>query len=155
MQAANHAAGISIVTFMLAVAVSMAYYQFVYVPEANAKPIFPKAVLEPQESVQVSIVEGTWQQSSPRNYVPNNTRGVLGLSNKVVWTNADSIGHTITTRDGYVDMISGRFDSNELGKLILPGETFEFTFTKVGAFSYGCVPHPHMKGSIEIVENFS
>ena len=44
---ASHSAGISIMTFLIGVAVSMAYYQFVYVPEANAKPIFPKAMLEP------------------------------------------------------------------------------------------------------------
>jgi plastocyanin len=152
----NNSAGISIVTFMIAVVLSMSYYQFVYVPEANARPILPKAVLEPRESVQVTIVEGAWQESSQRNYVPKDVRGNFGVSNKVVWTNADIIGHTVTTRDEYVDRINGRFDSNEqLGALIKPGETFEFTFTKMGEFTYGCVPHPYMKGSVEIIEYFS
>jgi plastocyanin len=152
----NNSAGISIVTFMIAVVVSMYYYQFVYVPEANGRPILPKAVLEPRESVQVIIVEGAWQESSQRNYVPKNVRGILGVSNKVVWTNADTIGHTVTTRDEYTDSTSSRFDSNEqLGALIMPGETFEFTFTKVGEFTYACVPHPYMKCSVEIVEDFS
>ena len=152
----NNATGISIVTLMIAVVVSMSYYQFVYVPEANARPILPKAVLEPGESVQVTIVEGAWQESSQWNYVPKAVRGILGISNKVVWTNADTIGHTVTTRDEYVDKINGRFDSNEqLGALIMPSETFEFTFTKMGEFTYGCVPHPYMKGSVKIVEDFS
>ena len=152
----NHAAGISIVAFLIAGMASMAYYQFVYVPEANAKPRLPKAVLEPAESVSVTIVEGAWQESSQRNYVAKNARGILGLSNKVVWTNADAIGHTVTTRDGYADVIGGKFDSNEhLGALIMPGETFEFVFTHAGEFPYSCMPHPHMKGVIEIVENFS
>jgi hypothetical protein len=54
---ANHSAGISVVAFLVAGAVSLAYYQLVYVPEANAKPILPKAVLNPKESVQIRIVE--------------------------------------------------------------------------------------------------
>jgi hypothetical protein len=37
----NHAAGISIVAFIIAVTASMAYYQFVYTKEANAKPQLP------------------------------------------------------------------------------------------------------------------
>jgi plastocyanin len=153
---ANHSPGISIVAFLVAGVVSLAYYQFVYVPEVNAKPILPKAVLEPKESFQVTIVDGAWQESSHRNYVPKNVRGVLGLSNRVVWTNTDSIGHTVTTGDEYVDKISGKFNSNEqLGRLINPGETFEFTFTKVGEYPYSCVPHPHMQGKIEIVSDFS
>ena len=37
----NQAAGISIIAFIVAVGVSMGYYQFVYLPQANAKPILP------------------------------------------------------------------------------------------------------------------
>lgn len=141
--------------FLAAVILSMAYYQFVYIPEANARPMLPKEVLEPEESVRVTMVEGAWRESSPRNYVPKDARGILGLSNRVIWTNADSIGHTVTTQNEYVDKISGRFDSNELGKLIMPGDAFEFVFTKAGEFPYSCIPHPHMKGNIDILENFS
>jgi hypothetical protein len=36
----NATAGISIAAFVVVVAVSLAYYQFVYVPEANTKPTF-------------------------------------------------------------------------------------------------------------------
>ena len=78
------------------------------------------------------------------------------MPNRVAWTNADEFGHTVTSKDGYAGVISGRFDSNiQLGRLIKPGETFEFTFTKVGEFSYSCVPHPLMQGKIEIVPDFS
>lgn len=152
----NHSAGISIVSFLAAVVLSMAYYQFVYIPEANTRPMLPKEVLEPKDSVRVTMVEGAWRESSAKNYVPKDARGILGFSNRVIWTNDDSIGHTVTTQNEYVDKISGRFDSNdELGRLIMPGETFEFVFTKTGEFPYSCVPHPHMKGNIDIVENFS
>lgn len=154
---ANHAGGISIITFVVAVAISLGYYQFVYLPEANAKPILPEEVLNPRDSVAVQIVEGAALESNPRNFVPNEVRGVLGLSNRIVWTNNDSAtGHTVTTSDDYTDQINGVFDSTQiLGTVIQPGETFEFTFTKEGTYAYHCTPHPHMKGVVEIVPNFA
>ena len=154
---ANHAGGISIIAFVVAVAVSMAYYQFIYVPEANAKPILPEKVLNPRGTTAIQIVEGAVLESNTRNFVPKEARGTLELSNKVVWTNNDSTPHTVTTDDPpYVDQINGEFDSTiQLGTLIMPGETFEFTFTKEGEYAYHCTPHPHMKGLVEIVPNFA
>jgi plastocyanin len=74
----------------------------------------------------------------------------------VVWTNTDVTGHTVTTDNGYVDKINGDFDSiKQLGSVIPPGGTFDFTFTEVGEYPYHCEPHPHMQGSVEIVENFA
>lgn len=152
---ANHAGGISIITFVVALAVSMGYYQFFYLPEANAKPILPEEVLKPRGTTEVQIVEGASLESNPRNFVPNDVRGVLELSNKVVWTNNDVTAHSVTN-DDYVDKINGPFDSIEkMGSLILPGKTFEFTFTAEGEYSYYCTPHPFMRGVVEIVPNFA
>ncbi len=152
---ANHAGGISIVTFVVALAVSMGYYQFVYLPEANAKPILPEKVLNPRGTTEVKIVEGASLESNPRNYVPKDVRGILELSNKVVWTNNDVTAHSVTN-DDYVDKINGPFDSIEqMGSLILSGKTFEFTFTAEGEYSYYCTPHPFMRGVVEIVPNFA
>lgn len=152
---ANHAGGISIVTFVVALAVSMGYYQFVYLPEANAKPILPEKVLNPRGTTEVQIVEGASLESNARNFVPKDVRGVLELSNKVVWTNNDVTAHSVTN-DDYVDKINGPFDSIEqMGSLILPGKTFEFTFTAEGEYSYYCTPHPFMRGVVEIVPNFA
>ena len=152
---ANHAGGISIVTFVVALAVSMGYYQFFYLPEANAKPILPAEVLDPRDTTAIQMVEGASLESNPRNFVPNDVRGILGLSNRVVWTNNDVTAHTVTN-DDYVDKISGKFDSTvQLGSLIIPGKTFEFIFTAEGEYSYYCTPHPHMRGAVEIVPNFA
>ena len=152
---ANHAGGISIVTFVVALAVSMGYYQFFYLPEANAKPILPAEVLDPRDTTAIQMVEGASLESNPRNFVPNDVRGVLGLSNRVVWTNNDVTAHTVTN-DDYVDKINDKFDSTvQLGSLITPGKTFEFTFTAEGEYSYYCTPHPHMRGVVEIVPNFA
>ena len=154
--AATNTAGISLVAFVVAVACSLAYYQTAYVPEVNTKPVFPKAVLEPEEFIEISIAEGASLPSNIQAYVPHNVRGVYGVSNRVTWTNADSVRHTVTSDTGYVDVINGKFDSvAQMGKLIGEGETFSFTFTKVGEYLYHCEPHPHMQGRIEIVENYS
>jgi plastocyanin len=153
---ANHAGGISVITFVVAVAVSMGYYQFIYIPQANAKPTLPEEILNPPEVTEVSIAEGASLPTNGEFFVPKEARGTIGISNKVTWTNGDITGHTVTTDDGYTDLINGAFDSTQqLGSLVLPGETFEFTFTQVGEYAYHCEPHPHMQGSVEIVESFA
>lgn len=137
-------------------AVSLVYYQIVYIPEVNTKPTFPYAILHPKESVQVKIAEGAVMESNPQKFVPKDVLGVIGVSNSIIWTNTDSTSHIVTSNIGYVDIINGKFDStDQLGSLISPGKTFEFTFTKVGEYVYHCEPHPYMQGKIEIVENFS
>jgi plastocyanin len=152
----SDAAGISVIAFVVAVAVSIGYYQFVYIPEANAKPTLPEAVLNPAEVVNVNIAEGASLPTNGQFFVPKEARGTIGLSNKVVWTNDDVTGHTVTSDNGYVDKINGDFDSiKQLGSVIAPGQTFEFTFTEVGDYPYHCEPHPHMQGTVKIVENFA
>ena len=151
----NHAGGISVIAFVVAIAVSMGYYQFVFIPEANAKPTLPEAVLNPAEPVKVNIAEGASLPTNGQFFVPKESRGVIGVSNKVVWTNTDVTGHTVTTDNGYVDKINGDFDSLKQGGIIPPGETFELTFTEVGDYPYHCEPHPHMQGVVKIVENFA
>jgi plastocyanin len=156
MNMVNHAGGISIITFIVAVAVSMGYYQFVYVPEATARPILPEEVLEPPEVTEVSIAEGSSLETNEQFFVPVNARGTIEISNRVVWTNDDVTGHTVTSDDGYVDRINGEFSSTQqLGAILMPGETFEFTFTEVGEYPYHCEPHPWMQGTVEIIENFA
>ena len=102
----NHAGGISVIAFVVAVAISMGYYQFVYIPEANAKPTLPEAVLNPAEELKVNIAEGASLPTNGQFFVPKETRGTIGVSNKVVWTNTDVTGHTVTTDNGYVDKIN-------------------------------------------------
>jgi plastocyanin len=36
---------------------------------------------------------------------------------------------------------------------LFPGDTYQYTFNKVGKFSYECGPHPMMKGVVTVVEN--
>jgi plastocyanin len=57
----------------------------------------------------------------------------------VVWTNEDSVPHTVTAADGLFD--SGIFD---------PGASFTWTFEQPGSYAYLCQLHPQMQGTIVV-----
>jgi plastocyanin len=55
----------------------------------------------------------------------------------VIWSNDDSVPHTVTSSDGVFD--SGIFD---------PGANFTWTFDQPGSFPYACQLHPQMQGTV-------
>jgi plastocyanin len=150
----NHAAGISIVAFIIAVTTSMAYYQFIYIKDANAKPQLPTEILNPPDTAKVSIIEGSSQPSQQKNFEPKEIRGTLGVNNKVIWTNLDTTAHSVTSDTQFTDQINGPFNSIDSIGLVLPKKTYEFTFTKDGEYAYHCEPHPWMTGKVVIVKSF-
>ena len=150
----NHAAGISIVAFIIAVTASMAYYQFIYIKDANAKPQLPTEILNPPDTAKVSIIEGSSQPSQQKNFEPKEIRGTLGVNNKIIWTNLDATAHSVTSDNQFTDQINGPFNSIDSIGLVLPKKTYEFTFTKDGEYAYHCEPHPWMTGKVIIVKSF-
>jgi plastocyanin len=146
--------GISIVCFIVIVVVSLSYYQFLFLPAYNAKPVVADAILHPAQATQVSIDVGSSQPSQTHNFEPKQSKGALGVSNKVVWTNADSVPHSVTSDNNYADPINGPFNSISTIGLIPPKGTFTYTFTQAGEYSYHCEPHQWMTGKVTITENF-
>ena len=61
------------------------------------------------------------------------------VGDTVVWTNNDDRDHSVVAADK-------SFKSAN----IKSGQKFEFTFTKPGAFVYGCSYHPRMKGTVVV-----
>jgi hypothetical protein len=52
----NHTAGISIIAFVVAVGISLGYYQFIYVPQLNQKPVLPpQVILSPVHLIRFNI----------------------------------------------------------------------------------------------------
>ena len=98
----------------------MGYYQFVYLPQANAKPILPAEVLNPPQTIKISISPGSSQPSQIKNFVPKEGDAALGSTNKVVWTNQDTVPHSVTSDNGYKDLINGQFNSISTIGLVLP-----------------------------------
>lgn len=64
---------------------------------------------------------------------------------RVTWTNQDSAKHDVTPDEKSVDFVGS-------GKLLAQGESYTFTFNKVGNYPYQCTPHPFMKATIQVVE---
>ncbi len=64
------------------------------------------------------------------------------VGDTVVWTQHDSVKHN-------VEIISG--PETFKSELLDAGQTFSYTFTKPGEYSYKCTPHPKMRGKV-IVE---
>jgi plastocyanin len=58
---------------------------------------------------------------------------------KVTWTNKDTVTHTVTADQG-------AFNSG----LLSPGNSFSFTFTQAGTFSYHCNIHHSMTATIVV-----
>ncbi|MER6289248.1 cupredoxin domain-containing protein [Streptomyces sviceus] len=67
---------------------------------------------------------------------------VVEVGQTVRWTNHDSAPHTVTTTKAPV-----AFDSGTLQK----GDSWSYTFTKVGTYEYYCAVHPDMVSSVKVV----
>jgi plastocyanin len=64
----------------------------------------------------------------------------IKAGDSVIWTNMDSVSHTIVSDSG-----------NELGSSALSsGATYSHTFNTAGTFAYHCSVHPSMKGQIAV-----
>jgi amicyanin len=60
----------------------------------------------------------------------------------VIWTNKDSVAHTVTATSG------GHFNSGRRER----NQTYSFTFSKPGTYKYVCTIHPFMKGTVSVTK---
>ncbi|MGA8913628.1 MAG: plastocyanin/azurin family copper-binding protein [Nitrososphaeraceae archaeon] len=103
------------------------------IKEANATKVFPP-------NNKVAIVLGAALKRD-KAYQPNPVSVKAGGA--VVWTNEDTVAHTVTSGSGFNDQTLGReFDSGFLGK------GFSHIFFKPGVFPYFCEIHPTMVGKV-------
>lgn len=98
-------------------------------PEAD-KPIGPPAVM-PAPTAEVRAIS-----IHDLSFDPETVTVRVGTT--VTWTNDDPMAHTVTADT------AGLFAS----KQFFTGETFRYTFTKAGTYTYHCAVHPSMKGTI-------
>lgn len=61
--------GISIISFVVIVTISLSYYQFVYTPAINAKPDVAEEILNPSGTTDISIVEGSSLPTNPNFFL--------------------------------------------------------------------------------------
>ena len=64
------------------------------------------------------------------------------VGDTVLWTNSDSVAHTVTKRSGP----GPKFDSGP----IKPGGTYTRTFKQAGKIDYLCTIHPNQTGTLTV-----
>lgn len=73
-------------------------------------------------------------------FQPANLQVKVGTT--VTWTNNDTAPHTVTFRDSSLTS-SG---------ILRQGDTYSYTFTKAGTFSYYCAVHTYMVGQVTVTQ---
>ena len=59
----------------------------------------------------------------------------------VTWTNQDGVEHTVTGDNG-----------GPSSALFGRGASYTYTFAKAGTYTYHCMPHPYMKGTVVVTD---
>jgi len=152
----GNAYGIGIITVIVGLSIGIGYYQMFYLPEQNLKPsvaeevLNPEEITNPEESTNIEIILGSADPDQQDNFVPKLVNIQLGIDNRVIWSNTDDVAHTVTADETTEDSYSGEFGSTGV---VLPGETYEFLFTKPIEIPYHCEPHPWMTGTLIVTES--
>jgi plastocyanin len=127
----------------------LAYYQVEVAPNqvtSTTSTTVPAVTCPSSACVNVTIPSGastpppSWTGSGKTTYgfTPDVVTLVIGKNNTVFWTNNDASIHTATSDT------AGAFDSGNMNQ----GSTYQFTFTTPGTYTYHCVYHSWMQGTI-------
>jgi plastocyanin len=94
----------------------------------------------PQKGTTVYVCM-TAEPSGLYGFSPNNITVVIGVNNTIQWSNNGGTTHTTTS------FPSGQAQTWDSGDLNV-GQTFTFTFTTPGTYTYICTIHPYMHGIV-------
>lgn len=79
---------------------------------------------------------------SIKNYMFDPTVIKVKTGTNVTWTNTDSVQHNVVADNASSDAPNG--------PLIGKGQTYSFKFNKSGAYSFHCMPHSYMHGTVVV-----
>lgn len=94
----------------------------------------------------IVIPPGSENSSTNKTYSPDILTVVLGVNNTVHWINQAITANTIVS-DVPVTQDGKTFGSD----VLLPGKSYEFTFTHTGVYGYHGEPHQWQRGSIIVL----
>ena len=94
-QSSKWAGPITVILIVASIA-ALGYTQFIYMPLANAEIEVPQEWLEPPEESIIEIVIGSVDQDQNENFIPKEITVKLGINNRVIWKNIDTIIHTVS-----------------------------------------------------------
>jgi plastocyanin len=139
--------GAVVAVLIIGAVATLGYYQFQVAPGYVISTTSAPSVTCPSAAcVNVTIPNGA---STPPNgyttgskttfgYTPDSITVVIGKNNTVVWINNDASIHTATSDS------AGIFDTGN----IVAGASVQVTLTTAGTFTYHCVYHAWMQGTI-------
>ncbi len=96
--------------------------------------------------VSIGAGSGSSQDCVSANNCFSPQKTTISTGTKVVWTNNDKVGHTITSGTPAATLTGTTFDSG----LMRPLSTFSYTFLNPGNFEYYCQVHPWMTGAVVV-----
>lgn len=76
-----------------------------------------------------------------QNFAFQNSSITIHPGDTIIWTNKDTVPHTVTSTDG-----TGELDSPQLST----NEDYSHIFNTVGTFFYHCSIHPSMTGTVTV-----
>jgi len=87
----------------------------------------------------IVVMTGSQVASHGLSFVPNLV--VVGVNSTVLWVNGEELDvwHRVVSDEGL-------FDSGPLSR----GDSFQYTFTRPGTYSYHSSPFPYMKGTVVV-----
>jgi len=92
-----------------------------------------------------------------QNFDPETVSVMIGLNNKVRWTNYDFAKISVLADDksdpGFFNSThnNGASDDPTRESILNSYETFEYTFTKAGEYGYHCSFHTWMRGTVKVM----
>lgn len=132
--------------------VTLGYYQFdVASKQTTTSSTSTVSAITCPSAACVNVTMFSGASSEPAGYTagakttygfsPDVVTVVIGKNNTVYWTNDDVADHTATSDT------AGIFDSGVLS----PSESFQYTFTTAGTYTYHCSLHPWMQGTVIVL----
>jgi plastocyanin len=107
---------------------------------SKPKAVPPPAPVDARGQKQVSI------SANQNQFTP--AAIIVDVGTKITWTNTDSVAHDVKKSADALDF-GAPFgaDASKFG----PGQSYSFTFTKAGTFTYTCTIHTLMDGKVDVV----
>lgn len=103
-------------------------------PVSVSPSLIPTSTLKPNSApvTHAVTIQGFAFKQSPLTIKKGDT---------IVWTNADSVPHTVTGNSG-----------GPASPTVNPNGTYSFKFTSTGTFDYHCSFHPSMIGTVVVTQ---
>ncbi|MDC8452092.1 MAG: hypothetical protein LV477_04175 [Candidatus Nitrosotalea sp.] len=105
----------------------------------------------PTSISKIIIPDGSADPNSGKNYEPRYLIAVLGANNTVQWTNDDKTEANTIVAENHDDPLFWNATHSIHGGMLLPGKSFNFTFTNIGEFQYDTEPHPWLYGWVLVL----